>query len=100
MGTERHKFDDTCGHHIANEVTEDINVTGELATNRIFRHGDTGQIVFVDMRRSSLSITEITKDLACSTLLVPTDWPQHIQLQRWRETHSPDDGTSKTQHLR
>jgi hypothetical protein len=32
MGTERHKFDDTCGHHIANEVTADINVTGELAT--------------------------------------------------------------------
>jgi hypothetical protein len=41
MGTERHKFDDTCGHHIANEVTADINVTGELATNRIFRHVDT-----------------------------------------------------------
>ena len=64
MGTERHKFDDTCGHHIANEVTADINVTGELATNRIFRHGDTGQIVFVDVCRSSLSIAEITKDLA------------------------------------
>ena len=36
----------------------------ELATNRIFRHGDTGQIIFVDMRRSSLSIAEIAKDLA------------------------------------
>ena len=64
MGTERHEFDDACGHHIANEVTADINVTGELATNRIFRHGDTGQIIFVDMRRSSLSIAEIAMDLA------------------------------------
>jgi len=72
MGTERHEFDDTCGHHIANEVTADINVTGELATNRIFRHGHTGQIILVDMRRSSLSIAEITKDLggASSTIML------------------------------
>ena len=51
-------------HYITNKVMADINVTGELATNRIFRHGDTGQIIFIDMCRSSLSIAKVTKDLA------------------------------------
>jgi hypothetical protein len=64
MSTERHKLDDASGHHITVKVTADITVAGELATNRIFGHGDTRQIIFVDMCGGSLSISEITEDLA------------------------------------
>jgi hypothetical protein len=64
MSTERHKLDDPSSHHITDKVTSDINVAGELATNGIFGHGDTREIVFVDMCRGSLSISEVTEDLA------------------------------------
>jgi hypothetical protein len=64
MSTERHKLDDASRHHITDKVTSDINVAGELTTNGIFGHGDTREIVFEDMGRGSLSISEVTEDLA------------------------------------
>jgi hypothetical protein len=60
MSTERHKLDDASRHHITDKVTSDINVAGELATNGIFGR----EIVFVDICRGSLSISEVTEDLA------------------------------------
>jgi hypothetical protein len=64
MSTERYKFENASGNHIADKITADINVTGKFATNRVFGHGDTCEIIFVNMCRGSLSISEVTEDLA------------------------------------
>jgi len=59
MSTERYKLDYASRHHVTDKVTADIDVVGELASNRIFGHGDTREIIFVDMCRGSLSISKV-----------------------------------------
>jgi hypothetical protein len=88
MSTERHKFEDASSHHIANEVTPDINVTRELATNGIFGHSYTREIVFVDTSRGNLSVSEITEDLAHVKHLLSTLTSRNIFGFRGREGHA------------
>jgi hypothetical protein len=39
-------------------------VTGEFASNRIFRHGHAGEIVFINVCRRKLRNSKITEDFA------------------------------------
>jgi hypothetical protein len=88
MSTERHKFEDASSYHIANEVTADINVTRELSTNWIFGHGHTREIVFIDVSRGNLSVSEITKDLAHVKHLLSALTSRNIFGFRCREGHA------------
>ena len=68
MSTERHKLECASRHHVTDKVTADINVAGELASNSIFGHRDTREIIFLDMCRGSLSISCFNSGLVYRTL--------------------------------
>ena len=53
MSTERYKFENASGNHIADKIAADIDVAGEFATNRVFGHGYACEIIFVNMCRGS-----------------------------------------------
>ena len=54
-------------NNTTDKIAAEINAAGEFVTNKVFGHGDTYEIIFVNMCRGSLSISEITEDFTLST---------------------------------
>jgi hypothetical protein len=49
---------------LPHKITTDINVTGEFASNRIFRHGRAGEIVLINVVGRKLRNGKIVEDFA------------------------------------
>jgi hypothetical protein len=62
MIMERYKLEYTSRHHVADKETTDINVARKLAPNRVFGHGNTRQIILVNLCRGSLGKSKVAED--------------------------------------
>jgi hypothetical protein len=49
VGAKRNETKSFEVHKLPHKITTDINVSGEFASNRIFRHGHAGEIVFINV---------------------------------------------------
>ena len=64
VGAKRNKTKNLEAHKLPHKITTDINVAGEFASNRIFRHCHAGEIVFINVCGRKLRNGKIAEDFA------------------------------------
>jgi hypothetical protein len=88
MSTERHKLEYTSRHHIADKGTTDINVARELAPNRVFEHGNTREIILVNLCKGSLGKSKVAEDFPHVVQLLATLTSSNIVGSGGRKGHT------------
>ena len=61
VGAKRNETKSFVAHKLPYKITTDINVSGEFASNRIFRHGHAGKMVFINVGGRKLSAEDFAE---------------------------------------